>query len=525
MSKKTVFDLLVIGGGINGAGIACDAAGRGLDVLLCERGDLAGATSSASSKLIHGGLRYLEYGEFRLVREALLEREVLLAKAPHIIWPLRFVLPHRYAERPAWLIRTGLFIYDYLGRNQQLSDSRGIDLRSHPAGGPLKPDIRKGFVYSDCWADDARLVALNAIAARGHGADIRTRTEVTMARRIDGLWEATIADSETGTEETVRARALVNAAGPWVQRVAEGIAAVPGKARVRLVKGSHIVVPRIHDGDEAYILQNPDRRIVFVLPYEGRYSLIGTTDVPYSGDPAAVAMEPAEAEYLCAAVSRYFARPVSTADIVWSYAGVRPLYDDDAGSASAVTREYVLSLDAPEGRAPALSVFGGKITTYRRLAEHAMEKLQRFFPGMGPDWTWSAPLPGGDVPGASFEHLLADLARDYPALDGDYLRRLARRHGTSAYAVLGDARQPDDLGDDFGAGLTAREIDYLRAEEWARAPDDVLWRRTKCGLHMDDDSRRAVADYMSAKRSKKSVKTPSTPQPNSASARARSFTV
>lgn len=525
MQDNPVFDLLVIGGGINGAGIACDAAGRGLSVLLCEQGDLAGATSSASSKLIHGGLRYLEYGEFRLVREALLEREVLLAKAPHIIWPLRFVLPHQMTARPAWLIRTGLFLYDYLGRNQQLPDSEGIDLPRHPAGKPLKPGIRKGFVYSDCWTDDARLVVLNALAAAERGARIRTRIRVTAARRVDGQWEARLADAEDGHEETVRARLLVNAAGPWVRRVLDEVAQIPSASRVRLVKGSHLVVPRLHDAEQAYILQNVDKRIIFVLPYEGRFSLIGTTDVPFDGDPAQVAMDAAEADYLCDAVNRYFARPISPADIVWSYAGVRPLYDDASDNPSAVTREYVLELDVAGDGAPLLSVFGGKITTYRSLAEHVMDKIRRFFPAMGPTWTWSAPLPGGDLPGASFAHLVDDLARRYPRFDRAFLTAVARRHGTRASRILGDAKEAADLGADFGAHLTAREVDYLAAEEWARTAEDVLWRRSKCGLHMDQAGRQEVAAYMASSRSTKSVNTPSTPHPNKDSPKARSFTV
>jgi glycerol-3-phosphate dehydrogenase len=525
MQDNPVFDLMVIGGGINGAGIACDAAGRGLSVLLCEQGDLAGATSSASSKLIHGGLRYLEYGEFRLVREALLEREVLLAKAPHIIWPLRFVLPHQMTARPAWLIRTGLFIYDYLGRNQQLPDSQGIDLRSHPAGQPLKETIRKGFIYSDCWTDDARLVVLNAMAAAERGACIRTRTRVTAARRVDGLWEACLTDDGDGHEETARARLVINTAGPWVRTVLDEVAHLPSASRVRLVKGSHLVVPRLHDGEQAYILQNVDKRIIFVLPYEGRFSLIGTTDVPFTGDPAHVAMDASEADYLCAAVNRYFAKPISPAEAVWSYAGVRPLYDDASDNPSAVTREYVLELDIADDGAPLLSVFGGKITTYRSLAEHVMDKIRRFFPAMGQAWTWSAPLPGGDIPGASFTHLIDDLARAYPLLDRSFLAAVARRHGTRTYRVLGDAKQPSDLGADFGAGLAAREVDYLMAEEWARTAEDILWRRTKCGLHMDDAGRQAVAGYMASSRSAKSVNTPSTPQANKDSPRARSFTV
>lgn len=491
-----VFDLLVVGGGINGCGIACDAAGRGLSVLLCEQRDLASATSSASSKLIHGGLRYLEYGEFRLVREALLEREVLLNKAPHIIWPLRFVLPHRNTVRPAWLIRTGLFLYDYLGRNHQLPDSEGLDLRKDPIGRPLHDTVRKGFVYSDCWADDARLVALNAVGAAENGAAILTRTGLVHAERREGVWVGTLRDSDGGGERQVRARVLINAAGPWVQDVLDGVIGRRSGAGVRLVKGSHLVVPRLYEGEHAFILQNRDRRIVFVLPYEGRFSLIGTTDIPFEGDPADVYMDETEAAYLCDAVNRYFINTISPDDILWSYAGVRPLYDDASDNPSAVTREYVLDLDAPKDQPPLLSVFGGKITTYRRLAEAVLEKLWRFLPRMGPSWTWSAPLPGGDMPGGSFDHLLADLAAAYPELEPAYLRALARRHGTRSYKVLGDARKVGDLGTAYGAGLFGREVDYLVREEWARGAEDILWRRTKCGLHMTPAKREAIATYM-----------------------------
>ena len=498
MSGRRIFDVLVIGGGINGTGIACDAAGRDLSVLLVEQGDLAGATSSASSKLIHGGLRYLEYGEFRLVREALREREVLLNKAPHIIWPLRFVLPHRPEARPVWLVRTGLFLYDHLGRNRQLADSTTLDFRTHSAGLPLQDHYRTGFEYSDCWVDDARLVVLNAVAARGHGADIRVRTRFERARRIDGVWEADLRDHATGTVATVRARTLVNAAGPWVRRLFDDAIPVPAAADVRLVKGSHMVVPRLHDGDQAYILQNVDRRVIFVLPYERDFSLIGTTDLPFTGDPARPVMDADEAAYLCDAVNRYFMRPISPDDVVWSYAGVRPLYDDAAADPSAVTREYVLALDGGHGEAPVLSVFGGKITTYRRLAEHALTKLTPFLPHMGRAWTASAPLPGGDLPDGRFDRLVAELMGDYSGLDAAMLTRLARRHGTRARAILGDAVRPSDLGRDFGAGLTAREVDFLVRDEWARDPDDVLWRRTKCGLHLDAGGRRAVAAYMAS---------------------------
>ena len=501
MAHSHIFDLLIIGGGINGAGIACDAAGRGLSVMLCEQNDLAGATSSASSKLIHGGLRYLEYGEFRLVREALLEREVLLAKAPHIIRPMRFVLPHRHTARPAWFIRTGLFIYDYMGRNQQLPDSLGLDLTRHAAGQPLKPENRRGFEYSDCWADDARLVVLNALGAQQNGARISTRTRVVHAKRAFGHWVVRLRNTQTGDEETVRANVLINAGGPWVREVLQNVVTSSSKSRVRLVKGSHIVVPRLYEGDQAYILQNPDRRIIFVIPYEGKFSLIGTTDIGYDADPANVAMDASEADYLCKCANNYFRKAISPKDIVWSYSGVRPLFDDASDNPSAVTREYVLELDGGDTSAPVLSVFGGKLTTYRSLAEQVMDKIRRFLPHMSGNWTWSAPLPGGDVPGASFDHLLSDLETAYPQLDAEFMLRLARRHGTRAYDVLGDTKNVNDMGKDFGAGLFAREVEFLAEHEWAATPEDVLWRRTKCGLHLSDTAKSAVADYMAAMRS------------------------
>ncbi|MCC7271973.1 MAG: glycerol-3-phosphate dehydrogenase [Alphaproteobacteria bacterium] len=490
-----IFDLLVVGGGINGAGIARDAAGRGLKVLLVERADLAQATSSASSKLIHGGLRYLEQYAFRLVREALAERETLLAMAPHIIWPLVFALPHAPSLRPAWMIRAGLFLYDHLGGRRRLPGSRGVDLRRTPFGAGLRPELRKGFVYSDCWVDDARLVVLNARDAVARGAVVRTRTECVTARRTGPLWEAVLRDVRTGGETTAVARLLVNAAGPWADRVAAGVMGGNRRPPLRHVKGSHIVVPRVHDGDHALILQNDDRRVVFVIPYEGVFSLIGTTDVPVTGDPADAAIGEDEIAYLCTAVSRYLARPLAPADVVWSYAGVRPLYDDGSADPSAVTRDYVLSLEA-DGGPPSLHVYGGKITTYRRLAEHAMEKIATVLPGLAPAWTAGAPLPGGAMPDADFDRFVADLARRRPGLDAAWLRRLARRHGTVADDIIGEARSMADLGRHFGAALYGCEVDWLRRAEWAETADDVLWRRTKEGLHLDPAGRAAVAAYM-----------------------------
>ena len=492
----TIYDLAVIGGGINGAGIAGDAAGRGLSVLLAERGDLAQATSSASSKLIHGGLRYLELYEFRLVREALAEREVLLSMAPHIIWPLAFTLPHAPSLRPAWMIRAGLFLYDHLGGRRRLPGSRGVDLRRTAYGAGLRPGLRKGFVYSDCWVDDARLVVLNARDAADRGADIRTRTECVSARQAGGAWEIRLRSGRDGSEVSVAARVLVNAAGPWADRVAGTVMGGNRTPPLRHIKGSHIVVPRVHEGDHALILQNDDRRVVFVIPYEGRFSLIGTTDVAVSGDVGGVSASTEEIAYLCKAVSGYLARPVTPADVVWSYAGVRPLYDDGSANPAAVTRDYVLQLDAGRGEPPALHVFGGKITTYRRLAEHAMEKLASVLPGLKPAWTAGAALPGGAMEDADFGRFCSGLAGSYPGLDPAWLRRLARRHGTLCRDVLGDARVPADLGRHFGAGLYAREVDRLRRAEWAEAADDVLWRRTKEGLHLTPAERADVAAHM-----------------------------
>ena len=490
-SGQSLYDLLVIGGGINGAGIARDAQGRGLKTLLVEARDLASATSSASSKLIHGGLRYLEQYEFRLVREALIEREVLLKLAPHLVRPLSFVLPHRPHLRPAWMIRTGLFLYDHLGGRERLPGSYGIDCRTHPFGKPLASDIRSAFVYSDCWVDDARLVVLNARDAADRGGDVRTRTRCVEARRENGAWRVRLAD-EAGATTEVGARALVNAAGPWVNEVLGQVVHANSPKHLRLIKGSHIVVPRIHDGNQAYILQNEDRRIVFVLPYEGRFSLIGTTDEPFDGDPASVAIAPAETTYLCDVVTRHFRTRVAPEDVVWTYAGVRPLHDDANVKASQVTRDYAFDVDTTGG-VPMLSVFGGKITTFRKLAEHALDKLAPHLPGMGRAWTGSAPLPGGGMPSADFEAFLADLQRRRPWLANPH--RLARAYGTEIERLIGDAGAAADLGRDFGLGFTERELDYLVTREWARMPDDALWRRSKLGLHLPADAKAGIADW------------------------------
>jgi D-erythritol 1-phosphate dehydrogenase len=490
------FDLLVIGGGINGAGIARDAAGRGLSVVLVEKDDLAAHTSSASTKLIHGGLRYLEHYEFRLVAEALAEREVLLRVAPHIIEPLLFVLPHEPHLRPSWMIRAGLFLYDRLGGRMTLPKSFSVRLAGTRYGTGLKPRFRKGFVYADARVDDARLVVCNALDARARGSDIRVRTKLVAARRDNGLWHATLVD-DAGARSDVTARALVNAAGPWVRDVLGELSEVPIAAGVRHVKGSHIVVPRIHDAPHAYILQNADNRIVFVIPYQDAFSLIGTTDVPVEHYAHPVISDE-ETYYLLTLANTYLERPLAASDIVWSYSGVRPLYDDGTSDPSAITRDYVLQLDAGRdaANAPVLSIFGGKITTYRKLAEAALAELRPFFPAMGPSWTHAAPLPGGDLPGGDRDAWLAELRQRYPALPADLLRALARRHGTRALAVLADTRSPADLGEDFGAELTEREIRYLQRDEWAVTADDVLWRRTKCGLAMTGAARARVAEFL-----------------------------
>jgi glycerol-3-phosphate dehydrogenase len=487
LSEQQV-DILVVGGGINGAGIARDAAGRGLSVLLVEKDDLASHTSRWSSKLIHGGLRYLEYYEFRLVREALIEREVLLRAAPHIVRPLTFVLPHSPEQRPAWLIRLGLFLYDHLGGREILPGSRSVDLaHGGPLAAPLKPWVKRGFTYSDCWVEDSRLVALNAIDAAERGARILTRTRCEGARRDGGLWVADLVD-EAGRRRQVRARALVNAAGPWVQSFLKGGLGARSTKRVRLVKGSHIVVPKLYDGEHPYILQNDDKRIVFAIPFEGRFTLIGTTDVTYEGDPGKVAISAEETAYLCRVIDRYFRREIQPSDVVWAYAGVRPLYDDASGNASAVTRDYVFDVEGGNGTPPLLSIFGGKITTYRKLAEHALEKLQPLLGFTGAPWTATAPLPGGDMPGANLAAFTAQMLRTHTWVPEPLLRRWARTYGTRLEALIGSARRLEDLGVDLGGGLHEAEVDYLAAHEWARTAEDVLWRRTRLGLHVGADT-------------------------------------
>jgi glycerol-3-phosphate dehydrogenase len=500
MERDADVDLLIIGGGINGAGIARDAAGRGLKVMLCEADDLGGATSSASSKLIHGGLRYLEYYKFGFVREALAEREVLLGIAPHAVWPARFVLPLGKGSRPAFLIAAGLFLYDWLAPRKHLPRSERLDLRTAPEGAPLKECFKRGFAYADCRTDDSRLAVLNATDARERGAIILPRTRCVSARREQRVWQATLASARDGSPRKVAARAIVNAAGPWAGEVLHKALGLRGSEKLRLVKGSHIVVKRLYEGGQCYVLQNEDGRIVFVMPYEGDYTLIGTTECPFAGDPAAVKISAGEILYLTGAVSRYFRTPLSPQDTVGSYAGVRPLYGGAAEKAGAITREYVLSLDAPQGSAPALSVFGGKITTYRRLAEDALEKLAPFLnPPRPARWTASAPLPGGGMKGQDFGLFLQELGAKYPWLDRAMLYRLARAYGTRAERILGSAREAAELGTDFGAGLSEAEINYLMDEEFAATAEDILWRRTKLHLRLSQDQTTRIGAYVDAR--------------------------
>ena len=490
-------DLLVIGGGINGAGIARDAAGRGLSVTLVEKGDLAGATSSWSSKLIHGGLRYLEQYEFRLVREALQEREVLLRLAPHIIRPLLFVLPYDAAMRPVWMIRTGLWIYDHLGGPITLPRSRAVGFPHMEFSAGLNPSIRTGFVYSDCRVDDSRLTVLNAVSAREKGAAILTRTRFERARRVDGAWQATIRP-EGGEPRTIRAKGLVNAAGPWVVDALETIEGERIKDRVRLVKGSHIIVPKVHSQGHALILQNTDKRVVFVIPYQNDFSLIGTTDVAVDSVEQAARISPEEVDYLITAANRFLAKPISAQQIVSTYAGVRPLHDDGSANPSEVTRDYTLKMDLEHGKVPLLTVFGGKITTYRKLAEEALEHLEPHFPRMARPWTHKEMLPGGDV--GHFNAFRDAMHARYPGLGRELVEALVRRHGSRMPDIVGDAKDRGALGRDFGGNLTEREVQYLIANEWAATAEDIAWRRTKAGLHMSEGQRAAFEGWMRERR-------------------------
>jgi len=477
-----VCDLLVVGAGINGAGIARDAAGRGLSVVLCDKGDLGGGTSSASGKLIHGGLRYLEHLEFRLVREALTERETLLAIAPHITRPMRFVLPHDRERRPFWLVRLGLALYDHLGRRKTLPGTEVIRLDRVEAGASLRRRDDRAFIYSDVWVDDARLVVLNCVDAAGRGAVVLPRTACTVARVDGDRWVATLAGD--GPVRRVRARALVNAAGPWVDTVLRDVVGAGAARRVRLVKGSHVVLRKWYAGDHAYVLQNDDRRLLFVVPFEDDHLIVGTTDIPFAGRADDVAIDDAEIAYLLDALNQRFALSLTPADIVWRYSGVRPLLDDGQANPSAITRDYAFDLQHGDGAPPLLSIFGGKITTYRRLAEHALRELAPLLDNRAAPWTGTQPLPGGDLGGDTPGVLAATLRREYPWLPEALAARYARDYGTRARRLIGDARRLVDLGRDLGAGLNERELEHLRDEEWASCAADAIWRRTKLGLRL-----------------------------------------
>ncbi len=513
-----VTDLFVIGGGINGCGIARDAAGRGLSVTLVEMNDLASATSSASTKLFHGGLRYLEFFEFRLVREALIERETLLRAMPHISWPMRFVLPYHAdmrfdtetptsrllstvmpwmrGRRPAWLIRLGLFLYDNLGGRKILPGTRSLNLRTAPEGAPLQDKFETAYEYSDCWVEDSRLVVLNARDAEARGAKIMVRTEVISAERVDDLWQVTIRDRESGETKAVQAKMLINAGGPWVGDIIQTKIRSNSREGVRLVRGSHIVTPRLFDHDKCYFFQGEDGRIIFAIPYEQDFTLIGTTDQDHPDPSDPPVCTEAEQDYLCTFASNYFRKPVTRADIVWTYSGVRPLYDDGASSATAATRDYTLKVDA-EGGAPVLNVFGGKITTYRRLAESALEKVADYFPEVPGPWTAGVPLPGGDFPVDGVDKLIKELLAQYPFLSPFWAQRLVRAYGTDAHIILGSAKGTADLGEDFGATLTAAELAWLMDKEYARTAEDVVWRRNKLGLRLNTDQIARIDAWMS----------------------------
>jgi glycerol-3-phosphate dehydrogenase len=500
-TESQTYDLLIIGGGINGCGIARDASGRGLSVYLCEQFDLANETSSRSTKLIHGGLRYLEYYAFRLVREALAERDVLLKIAPHIIQPLQFIIPHNDLQRPAWLIRLGLFLYDYLGmqfgHRSKISKSKPVKLsRTNLFGEPLQPNLKKGFSYYDCKVDDSRLVVLNALAAQDNKAIINTHTQFISAKRDAGVWISTLVNLHNNQEFTVKSKCLINASGPWVDQIITNGLHLASQAHVELVQGSHIVIPRYYTGEQAYLLQNDDKRIVFVIPYHNNFTLIGTTDIPYQGDPAAVKISMQERDYLCKVVDRYFNKTIKLEDIVYEWSGVRPLQAEEKANVSAVTRDYKLEIEDDNGQAPLLSIFGGKITTYRKLAEHALEKLHPYFPQATGNWTADYALPGGDLPQHSLSEFTEQLQNKYSYLPEDMLMRYAHSYGTLSYTILEHVDRHEDMGDYFGAGLYAREVNYLLEHEWAQTVEDILWRRSKLGLVKEQISLKALEKYI-----------------------------
>lgn len=497
-STQREVDLLVIGGGINGTGIARDAVGRGLSVVLCEKGDLAGATSSASTKLIHGGLRYLEHYEFRLVREALAEREVLLAAAPHIVRPLRFILPHSPDLRPAWLIRLGLFLYDHLGARKRLPGSGSLKLKGTPFGEPLVPGYVKGAHYADCRVDDSRLVVLNAVDAAERGATILTRTQCTNAQPVQGGegWDVMLSSSEGEPDQKIRARVVVNACGPWAELCLHDVIKGLRPPTMRLVRGSHIVVPSLFDHDNAYIFQNTDRRIVFAIPYEQGFTLIGTTDDDFTGNLDDVSASAQEVDYLCTAINRFFTRKTSTADVVWSFAGIRPLLGGGRDQAEEVTRDYCLDLQKTTNGAAALSVLGGKITTYRKLAEQALTKLSTVLDVPGKPWTANTPLPGGDIEDADLGAFTNTAAQTYPWLPRALVERYVGAYGTRISVLMNGVSGMADMGKDFGAGLYECEVLYLVRHEWARSADDILWRRTKLGLQASPSMHATLQAYL-----------------------------
>ncbi len=495
---EKITDLFIVGGGINGVGIARDASGRGLSVTLVEKDDLASHTSSSSSKLIHGGLRYLEHYEFKLVRESLIEREILLQSAPHIIHPVRFILPHHSDMRPAFILRIGLFLYDHIGGRKLLPPTIVRDLTKHVSGSPLKAQFQKGFEYSDCWVDDARLVLLSAKDAAERGANILTRHEMISAKRKDGLWHIKVKNPDDSFSSH-KSRAIVNAAGPWVDQIEENSSPEPlSKKSVRMVKGSHIIVPKIYDGEQAYTFQHSDGRIVFAIPYEKDFTLVGTTDVPFSGNANDVTITDEEIAYLCRVTETYFKRPCIPSSVVWSYSGVRPLVDDGSKSASKATRDYVLELDTQEN-APLLSVYGGKITTFRHLAEDALERLQPHLGFKAKPWTAKAKLPGAEASYQNIEHYNQEKRQKYRFIPTSTFSRLMKAYGSNTSKIVGSATSVEDLGYHFGAGLYEAELIYMRDHEWAQTAEDALWRRSKLGLHMTEDERQAVKEWFHAK--------------------------
>lgn len=506
--NSSVFDLAIIGGGINGCGIARDAAGRGLSVFLCEQNDLASGTSSASTKLIHGGLRYLEYYEFRLVREALREREVLLNAAPHIIWPLRFILPHHKGLRPAWLIRLGLFLYDHIGGRKLLPGTSSVNLETDEAGTPLKGDFKKGFEYSDCWVMDSRLVVLNAQDAAEKGAEIRVRTELISAKRDKGIWILKLLDKNSGTKSTIQAKVLVNASGPWLDTLLPHITHTETAQHIRMVKGSHVIVEKLFDHKRAYIFQNGDGRIIFAIPFQNDFTLIGTTDVDFHGNPDEVEIDSEEIDYLCNAANEYFTTQISPEDVVYSYSGIRPLFDDGKSDAKAATRDYVLTLDTGDKEAPLLSIYGGKITTYRKLAESVLKKLNAFLPEMQGPWTETANLPGGDFSPVYFKEEIQKLRISCPFILEKHAIRLIRTYGTCAHEMSNGIQTAEQFGTHFGQQLYGFEVDYLLDKEWAQTAEDVLWRRTKIGLFLNSDEVVSLEEYIRQKLSQQNDSSP-----------------